>query len=228
MNNISPLSIVLLGATGAVGGETLKELLEMEGVGQLTLLGRRIVPEISSNKVSQHLINVFDPITYDHLLMKHHTAICTFGVGEPSKVSKEDFVKIDKLAVLDFAKACKKADVKHFQLLASVGTNTKSFSFYLRIKGELVEELKTLNFERLSIFQPSMILTPSNRYGFSQALTLAVWPYFSLILWGKLKKYRGIKVEHLGKAMARNSFTKNKGVEMLTWSDFQALCNVPA
>jgi len=61
-------------------------------------------------------------------------------------------------------------------LLSSVGISPKSKSFFLRTKGELVEALKALNFERLSIFMPSMILTPTNRYGFSQALTLAVWP----------------------------------------------------
>jgi len=101
---------------------------------------------------------------------------------------------VDKLAVIDFAKACKAGGVKHFELLSSVGISADSSSFFLRSKGELVEELKALNFERLSIFQPSMILTPTNRYGFMQGLTLAVWPVIDKLLIGGLRKYRGIKV----------------------------------
>lgn len=56
-------------------------------------------------------------------------------------MSKEDFVRIDKQAVLDFAVACMEAGVSHFQLLASVAISPQSKSFYLRTKGELVEEL---------------------------------------------------------------------------------------
>ena len=68
-------------------------------------------------------------------------AICTLGVGQPSKMSKEEFLKIDKQAVLDFAVSCKNNGIKHFQLLASVSINANSSSFYLRSKGELVEWL---------------------------------------------------------------------------------------
>lgn len=216
-------SIVMLGATGAVGTQALKALLALPAVQSITTLGRRPVPDIEHDKVKQHNINIFKPETYQPFLLGHQVAICTLGVGEPSKVSKEDFLKIDKLAVLDFAKACKKAGVQHFELLASVGINANSRSFYLRTKGELIEELKALNFERLSIFQPSMILTPTNRYGMSQAVLLNVWPVLSPVLLGGLKKYRGIKVEDLGRAFAKNLLRKKTGVEMLTWTDFQVL-----
>jgi len=215
--------IVMLGATGAVGGEALKELLRDENVEKISLLGRREVPDIISRKVSQHMIDIFEPHTYEGSIENHNTAICTLGVGEPSKVSKEDFIKIDKEAVLYFAKACKKGGIKHFELLSSVGISPKSKSFFLRTKGELVEALKALNFERLSIFMPSMILTPTNRYGFSQALTLAVWPKLKPLFFCKLKKYRGIPVALLGKAIAENINNSKLGYEELTWEDFMEL-----
>ncbi|MDA3781113.1 MAG: NAD(P)H-binding protein [Bacteroidales bacterium] len=218
-------SIVMLGASGAVGAETLDTLLQFENIEQLTLLGRKTIPDIDFDYVQQYKISISDPTSYHNYLEGHTTAICTLGVGEPSKMSKEEFVKIDKIAVLDFAKACKEAGVKHFELLASVGINPKSISFYLRIKGELVEELKALNFERLSIFQPSMILTPTNRYGISQAITLKVWPLLKCLLIGSLKKYRGIPVNALGQAMAKNIFNKNKGYEILQWEEFYTIIN---
>ena len=105
-------------------------------------------------------------------------------------------------------------------LISSVGIDSNSSSFYLRTKGELVDELKKLGFERLSIFQPSMILTPNNRYGFSQAILLKVWPKLKPFLFGKLRKYRGVPVGILGEAIAKNILTAGSGFEMLQWDDF--------
>ena len=220
-------SVVMIGATGAVGSETVKTLLGMDGVECLSLLGRRPLDNCSASFVRQGTVDVFDPATYESYLVGHDTAICTFGVGEPSKVSRDEFVRIDKDAVLDFARSCKKAGIEHFQLLASVGIHPRSKSFYLRTKGELVEELKGLGFARLSIFQPSMILTPTNRYGLSQAITLKVWPLLTPLLFGGLRKYRGIAVKQLGCAIAQNITTPKTGVESLHWDDFLRLCQVP-
>lgn len=119
--------------------------------------------------------------------------------------------------------ACKKFGIKHFELLSSIGINPKSNSFYLRTKAELVEELKNLNFDRLSIFQPSMILTQTNRYGIAQAITLKVWPLLKPILMGRLRKYRGISVNVLGQAMAKNIFTEGEAFEILQWNEFYSI-----
>lgn len=219
----TPKNITFLGATGAVGTQTLQNLLKMPQVEKLTLLGRRPVPNITTKHVHQHKIDIFEPETYGSLLNNHNVAICTLGVGEPSKMSKEDFLKIDKQAVLDFAVACKKAGIQHFELLSSVGINAQSSSFYLRSKGELIEEIKALGFERFSVFLPSMILTPTNRYGFLQGATLKIFPLLKPLLRGGFKKYRGIPVEVLGKAMAKNILLDKKGLEYLEWSDFYGI-----
>jgi uncharacterized protein YbjT (DUF2867 family) len=221
--NTSPLSVVMLGATGAVGGEALHVLLEISQVERLTLLGRKSILGISDDRIHQHKINIFDSNSYQELLSGHEVAICTLGVGQPSKISKEEFLEIDKTAVLDFAKACKKAGIRHFELLSSVGISSTSSSFYLRTKGELVDELKALDFERCSVFQPSMILTPTNRYGVAQGVMLFLWPLLKPILFGGLRKYRGITVEILGKAIAVNILNNKTGIEMLSWDDFQTL-----
>ncbi|MBJ2175093.1 NAD(P)H-binding protein [Aureibaculum sp. A20] len=216
-------AVIVLGATGAVGNQVLNYLIKRAEVLQISTLGRRLVPDLSETLVVQHSVDVFDPNTYQEIVKNHQVAICTFGLGEPSKVSKEDFVKIDKTAVISFAKACKEVGVTHFQLLSSVGINAKSASFYLRSKGELVNELEAMSFDRLSIFQPSMIITKTNRYGIAQGITLKVWPVLSRVLFGPLKKFRGIDVEHLGKAFVTNMFENKMGLEMITWEDIKRL-----
>jgi len=217
------LSVAVLGATGAVGSQVARTLTIMPDVKEMTLLGRRPVEGLPGDKISQSVIDVFDPTSYDAMLPGHQAAICTLGVGQPSKISRDDFVKIDKVAVLAFASSCRSAGVRHFQLLGSVGANPRSRSFYLRTKGELEAGLRELSFERLSLFRPSMILTPTNRYGLSQALTLAIWPHLKPILAGRLRKYRGIAVDQLGKAMALNLRAPGTGVESLHWDAIDAL-----
>ncbi len=216
-------SIIFLGASGAVGSITLQKILSFSNVDKVLSLGRRALDTVNITKLNQKIINVSDPDTYKNLILGFDTAICTLGVGESSKVSKDHFLKIDKKAVLDFAIVCKLNGVKHFQLLSSVGANSSSKSFYLKTKGELNDSLRELNFERLSLFQPSMILTPKNRYGFSQAIILKVWPKLDFIFQGKAKKYRGIKVEELGKAIAKNTLKEGNGTEILHYNEFKEL-----
>ncbi len=223
------LSVAMLGASGAVGGEVLKTLLAMPQIERLTLLGRRTVElpaDIDAQavkRVSQHLIDVDSPDTYEALIAGHDCAVCTLGVGQPSQITKAEFVHIDKDVVIAFATICRQRGVRHFELLGSVGADSRSPSFYLRTKGQLRDALVALGFERLSLFQPSMILTPTNRYGISQALTLAFWPGLSHLMFGPARKYRGIRVETLGAAMAKNLATAGSGVETLEWAQFMAL-----
>jgi uncharacterized protein YbjT (DUF2867 family) len=218
-----PLTVVMLGATGAVGGLIVSTLQAMPQLQQLSLLNRRALPKLDGPHTQQHVVDVFRPSTYSQHLPGHHAAICTMGVGEPSKVPHDELVRVDKDAVIAFATACRKAGIKHFELLCSVAADPKSRNFYLRTKGELREALVALGFERLSIFQPSMILTPTNRYGLSQALMLKVWPLLEPLLRGGASKYRGINIETLGTAMATNLLTPTKGAEILHWPEFIAL-----
>lgn len=219
----APRSVVMLGATGAVGQEVLHALLALPQAVQVTTLGRRPVDTPAHARLRQHVVEVHTPSSYAARLQGQQAAICTFGVGQPSKVSQAEFLRVDKDAVLAFAVACKQAGVEHFELLGSVGADAASRSHYLRTKGELRDALVALQFKRLSIFQPSMILTPANRYGLSQALTLALWPKLSFLLGGGLRKYRGIAVGSLGAAMARNLFVPGPSVEVLHWPEFMAL-----
>ena len=121
-------NIIMLGATGAVGNHVALTLSESAVVNRLTLLGRRPAENITGPAIAQHEIDIFSPESYQSLIGGHEAAVCTLGVGQPSKMSKEDFVKTDKNALLDFAIASKNEGVSEFSLLSSVGVSSTSSS----------------------------------------------------------------------------------------------------
>jgi uncharacterized protein YbjT (DUF2867 family) len=224
MSTLTGLKAILLGSTGAVGGHVLAELLRSPSFTAVTTLGRRPadVPDPPA-KLAQRVVNLDNPASYQPLVAGHDAALCTLGVGQPSKFPRDEVRKIEVDYVMGFARACRSEGVKHFSLMTSVGSDPKSRYHYLEMKGSLEEQVKALQFQRTSFFQPSMILTPQNRYGITQALTLAIWPKINWALSGGLRKLRGIKVDDLGRAMALNAARDGEGVETFTWDGFQEI-----
>jgi uncharacterized protein YbjT (DUF2867 family) len=222
------IQAVVLGATGAVGTEVVRALLQSPRFARVTTLGRRPfgIPGAPSDKLAHHVVDVFDPTTYESLLDGHAAAFCTLGLGQPSKAAREELYRVDVAAAADFASACKRRGVSHFSLLTAVGANHRSRSFYLRCKGEVEEKVRKEGFPRASFFRPSMIMTPANRYGLVQALFLAGYPCLDPFLLGPLRPFRSVKVEDLGKAMAVNAEHARSGAEILDWSKFRTVLSV--
>jgi len=224
----SPRQLVLLGATGAVGRSVLAEALRSPAFATVTTLGRRradIAPgEAPAGKLAQHLVDLDAPASYRALVAGHTAAVCTLGVGQPTATTREEVWKVEIDYVTAFAAACRDAGVRHFSLMTSVGSNARSASYYLRLKGTQEDRVKALGFERTSLFRPSLLITPQNRYGAQQALFLAVWPKLDRVLVGPLRRYRGIRVEDLGRAIAMNAGREAPGgVEIYEWDGFQRI-----
>jgi uncharacterized protein YbjT (DUF2867 family) len=224
--------VLLIGATGAVGGHVLAELLRSPVFSAVTTLGRRpaTVPgglEVPPGKLAQHVVDVADPGSYRALLPGHTDAISTLGVGDPMKMPREEVWRIEVDYVMAFATACKEAGVERFSLMTSIGSNPSSRSYFLKMKGTLEERVKALGFPRVRIFRPSMILTPTNRYGVSQAITLALWPKLHWAMFGALRSARGIRVEDLGRAIALDAARgqRDDGTQTYTWDHFQTILN---
>lgn len=219
------MNAVVLGATGAVGTEVVRALLQSSRFQRVTTLGRRPleIPGAPPERLVSHVVDVFDPSTYESFLDGHAAAFCTLGLGRPSKVTREELYRVDVAAAADFASACRRKGVAHFSLLTAVGANPRSRAYYLRCKGEVEAKVRAEGFPRASFFRPSMIMTPVNRYGLTQAIFLAAYPCLDPFLLGPLRPFRSIAVEDLGKAMAVNAEHAGSGAEILEWSGFRAV-----
>ena len=164
---------IIIGATGAVGKEILKEILENGFYNKVYILGResiRKLPEVE---------------------------ILTKIAG-----SKENQRKIDVDYTVNFAKLCE-GKVRSFNVVSAIGANSNSKNFYNSLKGELEDKLKELNLGVLRIFQPSLLISRRNDNRFLEEIFMKVAPIFQFVLKGKTKKYSPIEASLLGKVIVR-------------------------
>ena len=158
------MKAVLIGATGAVGKDLLQALLEDARYTEVVAFARRALG-VQHEKLREHTIDFDAPATWQELV-KGDVLFSTLGTSLKQAGSKEAQRHIDYDYQLTFAKAARANGVKSLVLLSSIGANSKSSIFYLRLKGELDDAVQCLGFDSLSIVRPpSLIRAKSKRFG---------------------------------------------------------------
>lgn len=152
-------SAFVLGYTGEVGKELVKELKRTKPFKKVYLIGRRQVnlgadigPEFEQKVID------FENITdYKDVFQGIDTGFCCLGTTK-GKSGPKGFVRVDHDYVLESAELAKAGGCKHFSLVSSQGANKNASLLYTRIKGQVEEALKVIHFERLSIFRPGVLM----------------------------------------------------------------------
>ena len=158
------MKAVLIGATGAVGKDLLQALLEDARYTEVVAFARRALG-VQHEKLREHTIDFDAPATWQELV-KGDVLFSTLGTSLKQAGSKEAQRHIDYDYQLTFAKAARANGVKSLVLLSSIGANSKSSIFYLRLKGALDDAVQCLGFDSLSIVRPpSLIRAKSKRFG---------------------------------------------------------------
>ena len=158
------MKAVLIGATGAVGKDLLQALLEDARYTEVVAFARRALG-VQHEKLREHTIDFDAPATWQELV-KGDVLFSTLGTSLKQAGSKEAQRHIDYDYQLAFAKAARANGVKSLVLLSSIGADSKSSIFYLRLKGELDDAVQGLSFDSLTIVRPpSLIRAKSKRFG---------------------------------------------------------------
>ena len=144
--------VALAGATGLVGREILKGLLDDASVSAIHVLGRR-APAAGNPKITAHTVDFRAlPVLprVDEVFLALGTTIKVAG-------SQEAFRAVDFEANLAVARAALAAGAKRAGLVSAMGASSESRIFYNRVKGELEDALAALPFEGLVIARPSVL-----------------------------------------------------------------------
>ena len=209
---------VIIGATGAVGKEILKEILGSEYYERIYVLGRNSISRLPEDDRLTKIVIDFENMRFDTSILDDADVFAALGTTIKIAGSKENQRKIDVDYTVNFAKLCE-GKVRSFNVVSAIGANSKSKNFYNSLKGELEDKLKEMNLRTLRIFQPSLLISKREDKRFLEEIFMKVAPIFQFVLKGKIKKYSPIEASLLGKVIVR-FVTENKGKGTYTYNDF--------
>ena len=209
---------VIIGATGAVGKEILKEILDGDFYESIYVLGRNSISRLPEDSRLTKIVIDFENIRFDTSILDDADVFAALGTTIKIAGSKENQRKIDVDYTVNFAKLCE-GKVRSFNVVSAIGANSKSKNFYNSLKGELEDKLKEMNLVILRIFQPSLLISKREDKRFFEEIFIKISPIFQILLKGNVKKYSPIEASLLGKVIVRFA-TENKEKGTYTYNDF--------
>ena len=147
---------VLFGATGLIGNCCLRRLLVHQAYEKVISIGR--VPiKASHPKLIHYEVDMSQPDDYRHLMKGDDLFIC-LGTTMKKAGSREAFYEIDHNLVFNIAKTGSLQGMNQLVFISSIGADSRSLIFYLKVKGELENNVRRLPYWGIHIMRPSVLL----------------------------------------------------------------------
>jgi uncharacterized protein YbjT (DUF2867 family) len=206
---------LLFGASGLVGSHVLNQLISNNSYSKIKLFVRTTI-NISDPKIEiiqtdfKNLENHREDIKGDD---------CFFCIGTTKKNSpdKNEYKRVELEVPKQVAQIAKSNSVNSFVFISSGYADPKSSGDYLKFKGEVEEELKRLNFQKLGIMRPSFLLGDRKEKRIGEKIGIFVFKLLSPLFLGPLKKMKPIHSATVAKAMI--TITQNKVSKTIFESD---------
>ncbi|MCJ1400559.1 Protein fmp52, mitochondrial [Xylographa trunciseda] len=153
------VSAAIVGYTGLVGSKILSTLLSLPSHPSIDVLGRRSLPN-TSPALTAHINSDTSvwPSTLSKLSPTPSIFLSALGTTRGIAGSLEAQRAIDYDLNLALAKAAKESGVKVYVLISSAMVSSSSSMPYSKMKGELEDEVKKLDFPHTVIIKPGLLL----------------------------------------------------------------------
>ena len=197
------LNALVIGATGATGRELVKLLLNDNEVEKVNIFVRN-APVIEHEKLKIHTIGFNEIINHKNLI-KGDVLFSALGTTKKDAGGKKEQYLVDYTFQHEFAKIAAVNGVENYSLVSSVGANAKSSFFYPKTKGALEEVVKKLNFQKIDIFQPPMLIRQPDLMRAGEKSGIKVLNKLNKI--GILKSQKFLAVEILADKMLKMAKT---------------------
>lgn len=207
----NPLHTALvIGSTGMVGRELIKQLCESSEFEQVISFVRRS-SGFSHSKLQEHVVNFDQPESWKELL-KGDVLFSCMGTTLAAAGSKASQYKVDYTYQYETARMAAENNVPVYVLVSSTGANANSALFYPKIKGQLDEAALKLGFKSVQILRPGQLY--GKRQQKRSAELFAVKMMFAINKLRLFKKYKPIHASEVAKAMI--SAAKRNGSNIFT------------
>ena len=208
------MTATLIGATGLIGGYLLEELLKDDHFDTVRILIRRRF-ELTHSKLEKKLVDFTDAESFHLALEGSDTVFCAIGTTQKKvKGDKAAYRKVDYDISVNAARFCKMTGRDKFILVSSVGANSKSSNFYLKLKAEVEDAVKAIarpddlvgrGLKSVHIMRPSMLLGDRKEFRLGEKIGTPVMKAISFLLPAKYKAIHGRKVAQAMLAAAKKN-----------------------
>ncbi|MCU0369987.1 MAG: NAD(P)H-binding protein [Bacteroidales bacterium] len=209
----------LIGATGLIGGHLLEILQADEDFNAIRVIVRRPV-EFNHPKIKVLVINFADEKAYREAVAGCDAVFVAVGTTQKKvKGDRAAYRKVDYDIPVNAAKYSSEAGCNRFLLVSSVGADSKSGNFYLKLKGEVEDKVKSFSIPSISIFRPSMLL--GNRQE-SRPMETAAQVISKGLSFLFPSKYKSIEASEVAKAMIAAEKTGKIGVNIYQFNEMKS------
>lgn len=212
------MKYLVLGATGLVGSKIIEKL---DPKNEVVAFCRRDFDFPSH--VQKNIVNFeedFDLPIVDHLFICLGFPVELLDLVIMRKSVKKLFKKVDLDLVTQVAKKAKQIGIKNVSVISSVAASDKSLNYYLKIKGQMENNLRELGFNQLNIIQPSHMLGEREKpIGHDVKLFEDITNITGNFLFGPLAKFKNVEAEKIATLMIRKSTEGSNGVNFYSRLD---------
>ena len=206
---------LIFGSSGLIGNELFKTILLNNSYDKIKVFVRSI-PEVNNPKVEIIKTDFFNLEQYKDKIIGDDCFFC-IGTTKKDTPDKEEYRRVEYNIPVNVAKIAKANFVKSFYYVSSIGANPNASSNYLKNKGQVEGELKNLNFSKLAIIRPSLLIGNRKSFRLGEVIFTPVMNTLTLFAFGSLKKYKPIKIQNVVKAILHIS--KNVSEKIVFESD---------
>ena len=207
--------VTLFGASGLIGSYLLEFLLKDSDIHLINVVGRNPF-HLEHDKINNIVIDFEDVSSISNSVTGSEAVFVSIGTTM-SKVNgdKIKYKSVDFDIIFNIANACKQKNINQFIYVSSLGANSNSSNFYLRLKGEIDEAVAKLNLNSTSVFRPSVLLGKRNESRPGEKIMQFVMPLLDFMIPSNSK---AIKAEDVAKSMLNTTKNYKTGLHIYQYS----------
>jgi uncharacterized protein YbjT (DUF2867 family) len=204
---------IVVGATGLVGKELVKLLLEDPTFTQVVIYVRRD-PGIESPKL-RVVLGELGEMNNHRDELKGDVYFSCLGTTIKTAGSQENFRKVDFHGVVSFGRIAFIHKARKVIVVSASGAHSQSRIFYNRVKGETEKALKDLRLQSLVIFRPGLLIGDRAEKRTGEKIGIEAFRLLRHVLPVKTTKAIGTEVSVLAAHMIDEAKSEKTGVQII-------------
>jgi uncharacterized protein YbjT (DUF2867 family) len=202
---------LILGATGLVGMECVRQFAESPRLSRVVALTRRPLRDVTLTRIENYVVD-FEHLdeAREHFRVSH--IVCALGTTIKKAGSQSSFRRVDHDYPVAAARLGLEQGARHFLLVSALGANARSRIFYNRVKGDVEQAIRTLPYRSVTIVRPSILLGEREETRVGETIGKVLSAFAP-------RRIRGVPARDVAAALLRAALDDVPGVRIIESKD---------